>query len=69
VFVHFFFEVLENTQTYNSFLKAWASITMILSKLRSIPKVLDSNNRSELHPLFQIVELNLPKEIAEKLLH
>jgi hypothetical protein len=64
----FYFRLLKITRTYDLFIKAFSLSLVVLSKLKAIPGLVDQHSSNELHPIFQLVEFNLPKIVARRLL-
>jgi hypothetical protein len=49
-------------------MRAYSLSIMLLSKLLSIPQLLQDKNSNELHPVLQLIEYNLAKEEKDRLL-
>lgn len=49
-------------------MRAYSLSIVLLSKLLSIPQLLQDKNSNELHPVLQLIEYNLPKEEKDHLL-
>ena len=67
--VNLFNDVLETTKTFDIFLKTYSLIIILLSKLKSIPGFIPQSKLNELNNIFKLIELNLPKEVAESVLN
>jgi hypothetical protein len=48
-------------KTFHEFITAYALSVLLLSKLRSIKKLLPEGKSNELHGVFQLIDFNLSK--------
>ena len=54
-------------KTFHEFITAYALSVLLLSKLRSIKKLLPEGKSNELHGVFQLIDFNLSKEAHQEL--
>lgn len=60
-FLAFIVNIINKQKTFHDFITVYTLTIIALSKLRTITKLLPESKSNELHPIFQLIEFNLPK--------
>jgi hypothetical protein len=67
-FENLLMELVLKFKTFHEFITAYALSVLALSKLRSIKRLLPESKSNELHPIFQMIQFNLSKELHHELI-
>lgn len=61
-------DILSKQKTFHEFITAYTLAVIALSKLKTIAKLLPESKSNELHPIFQLIQFNLPKQSHQTLI-